>query len=282
MLMQNIIRRTLATAKPKISEVFIRSDVQQLLKDVTRFEEAKIFANTPVPNLNSPKMMFMSDEQLVEARRFAYETAKARTQMPPVLEANTSDPKVLARDEEVVGYSQFKIMFVDISPGSNDNDRLMSVRETDGTLRYPTHEERSRLNHMFYPGDYRSLTTPKLFEKTNMDRLLRDKKYIYILDRACSEFEPDDPRYVTAAETVYDHVDRMRDYDELRSTRFFGPMTLYLFYNQRIEGLVSNTRAKGYKEDLDKLVELYKICNNTSDVPEGLKEEDDQKDDKEH
>lgn len=255
-----------ARARKSISQIFFDKNVQKLLTDITRFDESKLFARVPVPRLKSPKLMFMSDEQLKRAKEDAYHRIQAKLQMPPVLEANESKPKVLARDKELVGYSNFKIMFVDIGPGYSNRSRLMSVREPDGTLRYPTHEERSRMNHIFFPDDSKSIDEPKLFEKDNLDKVLRRAEYVYLLDRACVQYEPDDPRYVRVTSQVYDYISEVGDFEALRSTRHFGPMTLYLIYNKKHQRLLDSMRKRKLSDDVEKLKELYRVCHGQDDT----------------
>lgn len=257
-------RRTLSTQtnRKPIGRIFFQEDVQRLLKDISRFNERKIFARKQVDKLNTPQMIFMTDRQLETAKEMAYENAKARLQMPPILDPDTSEPTVLSKDEEIAGYTKFKVMFIDISPGSSDRNRLMSVRETDGTLRFPTHDERSRLNHMYYPGESKSIECPKMFESENLARLLKDRQYIYILNRACVQFEPDDPRYVEVTSKVYNAIDERKLYHKLRSTRHFGPMSLYLAYNKRADGLIVDMINRGFREDAVKLVKIYNTCHD--------------------
>lgn len=250
------------SVKHDIGQIFIKEDVQKLLKDITRFEEKKIFANNPVSRFRTPKFIFMTDKQLEKAKQDAYENVEARLQMPPVMAPNTADPEVLSRDEEIVGYTKFKIMFVDIGPGYTNRNRLMSVREPNGTLRFPTHSERSRLNHIFFPHESRTIDEPKLFQEENLIRLLKRGEYRYILSRACIQFEPDDPRYVNATTSVYEYIDHKGDYDKLRSTRYFGPMCLYLAYNKRADDLILEMLGKGLVEDAVKLVKIYNTCHS--------------------
>lgn len=257
----NIIKRTLTTDRVSISNVFFQDRIQKLLKDITRFEESKVFGRRVVRRLKTPKFVFMTDAQLQKAKEAAYDNARAILQMPPVMEPNMDTPAVLSRDEEIVGYTKCKIMFVDITPGYTDRTRLMSVREPDGTLRFPTHEERSRLNHMFYPVESRSIDPPKMFEEKHLLDLLRRKQYMYVLNRACIQFEPDDPRYVDLTSKVYNHIDDKQDYNELRSTRHFGPMSLYLAYNKRADDLIIEMLSKGFTEDAAKLVKIYNTCH---------------------
>lgn len=245
-----------------IGRLFFQKNIQNMLIDISRFKEEKIFEQRPVKQLKTPQMMFMSDKQLEVAKQTAFEHVRARLQMPPVLDPDSSEPKILSKDEEIVGYTKFRIMFVDISPGHSDRNRLMSVREPDGTLRSPTHSERSRLNHIFYPDEYRSVDQPKMFEPENLSKLLQRGDYVYILNRACIQFEPDDPTYVEITSKVYTHIDNMKHYDKLRSTRHFGPMSLYLAYNKSANGLLVDMITKGMKEDAIKLVKVYNACHD--------------------
>lgn len=257
--MFSISKRALST---DIGQVFFNQNVQKLLKDITRYDEKKIFAQRVVPRLKSPKLMFMTDQQLKKAKEDAYELVKARLQMPPVLTPDLSEPKVLARDEELSGLTKFKIMFIDIGPGYSNRKRLMSVREPDGTLRFPNHEERSRLNHIFFSDKSKSIDCPKLFEEKNLIKLLDRKEYVYALNRACVQFEPDDPRYVRVTSQVYNYIDRKNDFDKLRSTRHFGPMSLYLAHTKNADNLILEMLAKKLIEDAYKLVKIYNTCHN--------------------
>ena len=257
-----LLRRALSTQKADIGQIFFQDNIQRILKDISRFKEEKIFARRPVPVIESSKFVFMTDEQLAKAKEDSYERAKASLQMPPVLAANTSPPAILAKDEDIVGYTKFKVLFIDISSGGTNRQRLMSVRETDGTLREPTHDERSRLNHMFYPSKSATIDPPKLFEEEQLQKLLRKKQYKFILDRACVQFEPDDPRYVDITTRVYKHINDRGEYDKLRSTRHFGPMSLYLAYSKQADDLIIEMLSKGFIEDAAKLVQVYNTCHN--------------------
>lgn len=263
-MMSNILFRSMSTVQKtnNIGRVFIQDEVQRMLKDITRYDDKKIFRRRQVPSLKSPKLMFMSDNQLERAKQEAYDHAKARMQMPPVMAANNKEPEILSRDDDIVGYTKFKVMFIDISPGFTDRNRLMSVREPDGTLREPTHSERSRLNHMFYPNEFRSIDTPKLFEEKNLLKLMLRKEYEFTLDKACIQFEPDDPRYVKITSYIYEYIDDAGDYDKLRSTRHFGPMALYLAYHNRADRLIKEMLDKNYDQDAANLTKICEICNS--------------------
>lgn len=265
--------RYLSTQPADIGKIFIKDEVQHILRSLTRFDEKKIFSKRPVRRLNTPKLMFMTDDQLKRAKDLAYENVKARIQMPPVMEADNSEPAVLAKNPEIQGYTRFKVVFVDIGPGYSNRNRLMSVRESDGTLRYPSHEERSRLNHIFFPNESRSIESPKLFEQDNLVKLLKKREYVYVLNRACVQYEPDDPRYVAATRQVYDYIDQKADYDELRSTRHFGPMVLYLVYSNKTDTLRKEMQSKKLNDDVVNLDKLIEIVHGKDDEPTASNEQ---------
>ena len=58
-----------------------------------------------------------------------------------------------------------------------------------------------------------------MFEPSNLSEILGPKKYEYILDRCCVQFEPDHPLFIQTAEAVYSHIDENGNYDRLYSTR---------------------------------------------------------------
>lgn len=274
-----IVKRALATERKRdIGQIFFKDNVQKILKDITRFDD-RIFAQKQVPFLRSPKFVFMTDQQLKMAKKSAYSRVKARLQMPPVMEPDNSEAEVICRDEEIVGYTKFKVMFIDITPGYMNRNRLMSVREVDGTLRYPTHAERSRLNHIFYPQNKRSIEEPKLFEEKNLLRLLKKGEYLYVLNRACIQFEPDDPRYVNVTSQVYNFINEKNDFDLLRSTRYFGPMSLYLAYNDNIDDLLVDMLNRNFLEDAVRLIKLNNICQglDSEDTSSEMDENDEDK-----
>ena len=62
--------------------------------------------------------------------------------------------------------------------------------------------------------------------------------YTLVLDRACVQFEPDDPDYIRVTSATYDHVDAARLYDRLQNTRHFGALAFYLAWHRRIDNLL--------------------------------------------
>ncbi|CAC5403955.1 MRPS22 [Mytilus coruscus] len=95
----------------------------------------------------------------------------------------------------------------------------------------------------------------------NNSNILHEKNYIYILERACIQFEPDSPDFIRVCNRVYNHVAETQTFDALRSTRFFGPMTFYFTWNNRIESLLSDMIQNDLLEDAIDLIELYQIIH---------------------
>ena len=79
-----------------------------------------------------------------------------------------------------------------------------------------------------------------MFKKENLDEILREDRYQYILDRNCEQFEPDNPEYIATAETVYDHINLNKSYDVLWSTRHFGPMLFYYVWEKKCDDMIGN------------------------------------------
>ena len=59
-----------------------------------------------------------------------------------------------------------------------------------------------------------------------------------VLDRACVQFEPDDPDYIRVTCATYDHVDAARLYERLQNTRHLGALAFYLAWHRRIDNLL--------------------------------------------
>ena len=123
-------------------------------------------------------------------------------------------------------------------------DRVIVIRDLDGTLRHADDEVRMKMNNIYFPFEGRSFRVPKMFSdaavlKAVLDRASpSDNTYEFILDRACIQFDPDDPQYVAIVESTYDHIDEMKDYDFLKSTRHYGPLVFYLTRTRKMDNLL--------------------------------------------
>ena len=84
--------------------------------------------------------------------------------MPPVVKLRQDKTRVLSKDPAIKGFSDGKYVFTDITYGVKNKDRIIVVREVDGTLRTATYEERDRLNQIYAPEPGREVYMPKMFK----------------------------------------------------------------------------------------------------------------------
>ena len=140
---------------------------------------------------------------------------------------------------------------------------MITVREPDGTLRKAHWEERDRVNNVYFSARRRLHRTPEMFEtaenldvwtsrllfqffrfyyfdfsRLELQRVLDRKEYLFVLNRACWQYEPDHPTYQWIVTRTYDRIDAERDHEQLRSTRHYGPMVFHLAWKRAIDNLV--------------------------------------------
>lgn len=131
---------------------------------LTRVNYEKVFAirkyGTP---LDVPQYSFMTDEELQEAQARLATKAKRYIQMPPVVKIRSDETEVIVKEPELQGYEEHNLVFTDISFGKNNRDRLIVIREPNGTLRQATCNERHRMNQIYFPINGRELHTPQMF-----------------------------------------------------------------------------------------------------------------------
>ncbi|PNF32587.1 hypothetical protein B7P43_G00335 [Cryptotermes secundus] len=261
----NIMRSTAkqsATEERDPAPIFFNSNVQQLLKKLTRVDLNKVFRtkNYGVP-LRAPEYKFLTTEELDEAMKNAEKKAERKLQMPPVVKVRTEEPEVLSYDCELQDHSETKFVFTDISFGFSDRERMIVVRDVNGTLRKATPDERHRMNETYFPRSGRKLRMPHMFEKEYLKRLLDQGNYEFVLDRACLQFEPDDPTYQDVTATTYEAVERAQHYNSLRSTRHFGPFAFHLAWNKSIDSLLLDLIETDRLDEAVSLIQLYHIVN---------------------
>lgn len=106
----------------------------------------------------------MTDAELKKHVQQAEERGLKRLQMPPVVKKRTEIHSVISKDPALQGHDTAKYVFTDITYPANDYQRLIVVRETDGTLRHATWDERHRFNQIYYPIKGRELRHPRMFQ----------------------------------------------------------------------------------------------------------------------
>lgn len=195
-------------------------------------------------------------------------TARAteKLQMPPILKAREPIDEVLSKDADLKGLNRNRLVFTDITFGISDRDRYILVREPDGTLRKASWEERQRCLQIYFPEDGRKLRMPKMFEENYLEDVLNEERYEYVLDRACIQFEPDDPHYIRVVGRTYAHIDSNKKYDMLRSTRHFGGMVFYLTWHRKMDYLMVDMLQRDLLKDAIQLVLLHNILHPDSET----------------
>ncbi|XP_063229501.1 small ribosomal subunit protein mS22 [Bacillus rossius redtenbacheri] len=242
--------------------LFISPEVQTLLKQLTRVDLGKVFRKRRNERkLAPPQYKFLTDDQLKQAVKEAREKVDRKLQMPPVVKSSGEVDEVLSLDPELKGYCDTAFVFTDISFGVSSRDRLVVVRDPDGTLRKASREQRSRMNQLYFPVGGRQMKMPRMFEEQYLKSLLEQHEYEFVLDRACIQLEPDDSEFHRIAATAYDHVDDHCQYDALRSTRHFGPLAFHLAFHRRIDNLLLDTIQAGRLDESAALVKLFHILH---------------------
>lgn len=244
--------------------VFMRDDVQKLLRSMTRLELDRVFRKRSVRD-NTVQYKFMTDDQLRQEVRQSIGRAERLLQMPPVVNVMQENPKVLSKDGALKGFSEAKMVFTDITYGIKNSKRSIVERLSDGTLREVDYETRKRLNQIYFPLKGRHIRTPKMFEAGNLRKLLEAGDYEFVLDRACVQFEPYEAEYHDITATVYQHINEHKAFDSLRSTRHFGPLTFFLAWHRLVDDLILDMIKRDY---LRNGVELIVLHNSLHEIPD--------------
>jgi len=240
---------------------FFNEEVQSLLKKLTRLDVNKVFRpKKGDEKLHTPEYKFMTTAQYNEAMREAYIKAEKKLQMPPVVPPRSEIDHVYVKDDELVGYSKSKFVFTDITFGKNDRSRSIVVRDADGVLRKANWEERERMNELYFPRPGREIKIPAMFtNQASLKGLLDKKAYEFVLDRACIQFEPDHPLFISVVESVYDKVNEEKDFNSLRSTRHYGPLVFFLVQKRNLDNLLIENLETDRLEDAQWALQLLKL-----------------------
>lgn len=86
---------------------------------------------------------------------------------------------------------------------------------------------------------------------------------MFILERTCLQFEPDDPLFVRITHRVYEEINEKSHFDLIKSTRFYGPMVFHLTIKKCIDNLLLHYLTSGQLELSKELVELFNIVHGT-------------------
>lgn len=151
---------------------FLNEKVQKLLQKLTRADPEKVFRRRlDGKKLGPPEYQFMTDQQLQKALKKAEIEMWEQLQMPPVVKVREEDDRVLSQDSALQGFDTVKWVFTDITFGVSNKERVIAVREPDGTLRLGNWKEKDRLNQIYNPMKGREIYTPKMFEPEYLEVL---------------------------------------------------------------------------------------------------------------
>jgi len=239
-------------------DLFFDPCVQKLLLRLQGNDYTKVFRKRKlgVEPLR-PIYQFMTQEELEAANEEMKQKAAKKLMMPPVMDERLDKSQVLETDSLLQGFDTSKYVFTDITYGVPDRERIIVVRDTDGTLRTCTWEEHDRLNQVYYPTEGRRSYDPAMFDPNNLEEILGPTKYEYVLDRNCLQYEPDHPVYIRTLSIVHKHIVSTGNFDILHSTRHYGPMVFGLCWDKLQDELLVYLIVRGRLEDAVDTVRVY-------------------------
>ncbi|KAF2348602.1 Ribosomal protein S22 mitochondrial, partial [Trinorchestia longiramus] len=247
---------------------FMDCRVQSILKNLTGCDMDKVFRFRAVLNVvTTPQIVFFTDEQLEQSQKRAEVKAAELLMMPPVMLVRNQEPQVISYDPALAGLMpNFRTVFTDISLGVADHNRIIVVRDNTGTLRHASISERRRMNQIYNRKQYRKIFISELFTAKFLPNILEREEYEFVLDRACEQFEPDDPAYQSTVAHVYEAVDEKQLYDKLLSTRYYGPMLFFFVWHKKIDNYLAYHLRNGRLDTAGEAVRLYCLVHQKSDV----------------
>ncbi|CAG2121029.1 unnamed protein product, partial [Medioppia subpectinata] len=87
-------------------------------------------------------------------------------------------------------------------------------------------------------------------------------EYEFVLNRACLQLEPNDPKYIEICHTTYEHIVANSQFGSLQSTRHFGPFCYYLAFNSKIDKLLNDYILRESVSDASALVQLFYVIHS--------------------
>lgn len=243
-------------------EYFLKEKVQKILVSITELQNDKYFAEKKVHNLQSPEYKLLTDDEVAVEQERYFRRAKWELKMPPMMNPREEIDKTVSKDPEIADAVTHKMGFIDITHRLKNRNRRILTRDTDGTLRHATWDERDRWTQIFIPTYGRKLFPPRMFQEQQLEEILPRQNYLYILERASIQYEPDHPDYIRVSQRVYDHILTTGSFDELRSTRYFGSMAFYFCWKKRAEPLLVDMLNRELLSHASQLIYLYDFLHH--------------------
>ncbi|XP_065371905.1 small ribosomal subunit protein mS22 [Calliphora vicina] len=244
--------------------LFTDPETQKLLKSITQLKLNKIFRKHTTKD-NSVEYKFMTTEELEEEFRKTVEKAKIKLQMPPVVNIKEDEQRIISEDKALKGFSNTKFVITDITFGVRNTDRKVVVRETDGTLRYAPMDVAKRMKQLYVPMEGRNIQLPKMFEDEHLQRCLEEHKYEFILDRILVQYDPNESEFHRISAKVFQHLNETKEFEQLRSTRHFGPMAFFYAWHKTIDDLLYDMIRRDYLRNGAELISLYYKIHSMSE-----------------
>lgn len=199
----------------------------------------------------------MTVDQFEEEVKKSAKRAEKLLQMPPVVKVKQDEQRILVKDPGLDGFCEDKHVITDISFDVRDVDRMVLIRQTDGTLEHAPLEVRKRMNQIYFPRNGRKLKAHKLFEKENLKSLLDRYQYLFVLDLTCVQFDPYEKEYHEITADTYQHINENKKFEILRSSRHFGPMAFFFAWHNMIDDLLLDNIKRDYLRHAVELILLY-------------------------
>lgn len=196
----------------------------------------------------------MTDKQLEDVVRKKFDEAQFLLQMPPVMKVMEEKQNIIATDPAMTGFADSSFIFTDVTFGLKNSDRSIVIRSPDGVLQDAPFDVRKRCYQIYFPMQGRTFREPKLFEPSNLLRLIEAGEYEFLLDRTCMQYEPFEPKFHQITSQVYQHVNENQQFDKLRSTRHFGPMAFFFAWHKSIDNLLLDMVRNDFLENAVELI----------------------------
>lgn len=207
----------------------------------------------------------MTSQQIEDEITKSAEKAEKLLQMPPIVKIQDDQTKLISKEPALKSFSETEFVFTDITFGLKNSERSIVIRKTDGTLETAPYSVKKRCFQIYFPMSRRQFRIPKMFEEENLKKVLDNFEYEFILDRLCIQFEPYEKEFHEISFKVFQHINESKRFDDLRSTRHFGPMAFFLAWHKIIDELLLDMIKRDF---LSNGVELICLMFKLNEIPE--------------
>lgn len=245
--------------------------VNYILRKITGDDTKKAIYKHKIEKAVTPKYLVLTDKELQKTMTKAEGIKKRRLQMPPFMKCREDRDKLLEDDPDIASILESKYVFFDITDDNSRykryGERPMVIRHRNGKLKMADWHTYDRVSQIYNPFPGREIYMPKMFKEDHLEELLDTyQNYLYILERACVQFEPDSSDFIRVTHRIYEHIAEHGCFDVLRSTRFFGPMAFYFAMINKIEPLMADMIDRNLLSDAVDLINLKKILHKESEM----------------